>query len=72
MLWKIVYQSVFVLSNKWKKLNYEHISAVTGMTQASPRWKACLAAVKGSLDIALSSFYVRHYFDAESKEKVSG
>ena len=71
MLWRVVAQSLSILSKEWRDIAHEYSSAITGKSQEEPRWEQCLSSLTGSLGIALSSYYVRHYFKEESKDTVS-
>lgn len=71
MVWRVVAQSLSTLSKEWRDLAHEYSSVITGKSQEEPRWEQCLSSLTGSLGIALSSYYVRHYFREESKDTVS-
>ncbi|XP_042901081.1 neprilysin-2 isoform X3 [Parasteatoda tepidariorum] len=69
MLWRVVAQSLTMLSKDWRALAQEYSSVITGKSQEEPRWEQCLSSLSGSLGIALSSYYVKHYFKGDSKHR---
>ncbi|XP_054716984.1 neprilysin-2-like [Uloborus diversus] len=69
MMWRVVGQTMSVLSKEWRALALEYNSVITGKSVEEPRWEQCLSSLSGSLGIALSSYYVRHYFKGSNKEK---
>lgn len=73
MLWRVIDQSLPLLSKEWRAINLEYNKVLTGENYEKPRWKKCLSKLKsyyGSLTIALSSYYVHHYFTEETKNEV--
>ncbi|XP_035210660.1 neprilysin-2-like [Stegodyphus dumicola] len=68
MMWRAVKESADELSSEWRTLIQEYSSVTSGNQQEEPRWKQCLQTFSGSLNIALSSYYVREYFKEESKD----
>lgn len=68
MIWRVVAQSLSILSKEFRDIAQEYSSVITGKSQEEPRWEQCLSSLTGSLGIALSSYYVRHYFKEESKD----
>nr|WBW70053.1 venom protein [Lampona murina] len=69
ILWRVVLQSVPTLSKEWRNLYQEYISERTGETQPPPRWEECIFTIGGEpLQPALSAYYVRNYFEEESKD----
>nr|WBW70058.1 venom protein [Lampona murina] len=68
MLWRVVFETFSSLPGKWKDLHREYTLATTGEIQEKPRWEKCVSSITGSLSIALSSYYVRYYFQEDSKD----
>lgn len=68
MLWSVIDNSLPFLSKEWRYLNLEYFTVITGKREESPRWKKCLS---NTLDIALSSYYIRHHFKDETKDEVN-
>ncbi|CAL1279878.1 unnamed protein product [Larinioides sclopetarius] len=68
MMWRATWETFSFLSKEWRALDEEYDSVVNGNTQEVPRWETCLSSLTGSLGIALSSYYVRNYFNDDSKE----
>ncbi|GFT83781.1 neprilysin-2, partial [Nephila pilipes] len=71
MMWRAAGQTLSLLSKDWRALAQEYSTVITGKSQEEPRWEQCLSSLSGSLGIALSSYYVRHYFKDGSKDSVS-
>ncbi|KFM76718.1 Membrane metallo-endopeptidase-like 1, partial [Stegodyphus mimosarum] len=68
MMWRVAGQSLSILSKDWRTLAQEYSSVITGKSQEEPRWEQCLSSLSGSLGVALSSYYVKHYFREDSKD----
>ncbi|GFT19377.1 neprilysin-2 [Nephila pilipes] len=68
MMWRAAGQTLSLLSKDWRALAQEYSTVITGKSQEEPRWEQCLSSLSGSLGIALSSYYVRHYFKDGSKD----
>lgn len=68
MMWRVVGQSVSILSKQWRTLAQEYTAVITGKKQEEPRWEQCLSSLSGSLGIALSSYYVQHHFKDGSRD----
>ncbi|KAG8183509.1 hypothetical protein JTE90_003859 [Oedothorax gibbosus] len=68
MMWRVTGQTLSVLSKEWRELVKEYSAVLSGKSQEEPRWEQCLGSLSGSLGIALSSYYVKHYFKDGSKD----
>lgn len=68
MMWRVVGQSFSMLSKDWRALAQEYAGVLSGKSREEPQWERCISALTGSLGIALSNYYVRHYFKEGSKE----
>jgi hypothetical protein len=71
MLWRVVYDSMSLLSRKYRDLMHDYNRYFTGQDREEARWKVCVDLVSQQMNIATSSMYVRHYFRESSKNKVS-
>ncbi|XP_042904449.1 neprilysin-2 isoform X1 [Parasteatoda tepidariorum] len=69
MMWRVVGESLGSLSKDWRALKHEYSSALSGESAEKPRWETCLRSVNGHLGIAVSSYYIKHYFKGDSKQK---
>ncbi|EEC06628.1 neprilysin, putative, partial [Ixodes scapularis] len=67
MVWWVVLQSYATLGKPWRERLQEFGSVLTGETREMARWEQCMGSLTGYLGIALSSLYVRHFFQDESK-----
>ncbi|KAM7310750.1 neprilysin-2-like [Ixodes scapularis] len=67
MVWWVVLQSYATLGKPWRERLQEFGSVLTGETREMARWEQCMGSLTGYLGIALSSLYVRHFFQEESK-----
>ncbi|KFM72482.1 hypothetical protein X975_06354, partial [Stegodyphus mimosarum] len=66
MMWRVIQASFSLLPEKWKNIAKFHS---TGMITKTPRWIECISDLSNSgLDIALNSYYFRHYFEEENKD----
>ncbi|XP_035232459.1 neprilysin-2-like [Stegodyphus dumicola] len=68
MMWRVVHESLPMLSWYWRTLSER--SSAKEIIQEPPRWKYCLSTVTENFGLALSSYYLRHYFKQGSKESV--
>nr|XP_042904447.1 neprilysin-2-like [Parasteatoda tepidariorum] len=71
MMWRVVADSAGMLSKDWKALVQEYVLAITGEREEKPRWEQCVNSLSENLEIALSSYYIKHYFKGDSKQKAS-
>jgi len=60
--------SVKFMTAALRKRQLKFTSAISGQEEEEPRWKECIDTTMSSLKVALSSMYVRKYFDPESKK----
>ncbi|XP_077508956.1 neprilysin-2-like isoform X2 [Amblyomma americanum] len=67
MVWRVVLQSYASLSKPWRERLQEFNGVLTGKTRETARWEQCMGSLTGSLGIALSSLYVRHFFQEDAK-----
>ncbi|XP_040061858.1 neprilysin-2 isoform X2 [Ixodes scapularis] len=67
MVWRVVLQSYATLGKPWRERLQEFNAVLTGKTRETARWEQCMGSLTGSLGIALSSLYVRHFFQEDSK-----
>ena len=70
ILWRVVDESLPLLSKEWREVDLEYEKVLTGKSREKPRWEDCLKRVRDNLGIALSFYYVRHYFKVETKKEV--
>ncbi|XP_054269774.1 neprilysin-2-like [Macrosteles quadrilineatus] len=68
MMWHAARGMSGALTDEMRNRNQEYRRAVIGTTAREPRWKECVG-VAGSLGIALSSLYVKKFFDKTSKKE---
>lgn len=71
MLWRCVLQCFTTLGRKWRDAAQGYSKIITGQDREEPRWEQCLSSLTGSLGIAFSSLYVKHYFKEDSKKAVN-
>ncbi|KFM57100.1 Phosphate-regulating neutral endopeptidase, partial [Stegodyphus mimosarum] len=68
MMWRVVHASFPLLSEYWRTIADIH---TLGVVSEVPRWRQCISTLsKSALEVALNSYYVRHYFNEENKEAV--
>ncbi|KAM7310753.1 neprilysin-2-like [Ixodes scapularis] len=67
MVWRAVLQSYGMLGKPWRERLQEFIGVLTGQTREMARWEQCIGSLTGYLGMALSSLYVRHFFQEDSK-----
>uniref|UniRef100_A0A1B6KIH3 Peptidase M13 C-terminal domain-containing protein n=1 Tax=Graphocephala atropunctata TaxID=36148 RepID=A0A1B6KIH3_9HEMI len=67
MMWQAASGMVEILTNQMRDRKLEYRRAIVGIAAREPRWKECLN-VASSLSLALSSLYVKRYFDETSKQ----
>ncbi|XP_064459407.1 neprilysin-2-like isoform X2 [Ornithodoros turicata] len=67
MVWRVVLQSYATLSKQWREKLQEFNNILTGKTRETARWEQCMGSLTGSLGMALSSMYVRNFFQEDSK-----
>lgn len=67
-MWRITKESIPMLSERLRDRLTEFSKTLTGTSVKSPRWKKCVSDTSGNLNIALSSLYVRNYFDENTKK----
>ncbi|CAN7975082.1 unnamed protein product, partial [Ixodes persulcatus] len=67
MVWWVVFQSYATLGKPWRERLQEFDGVLTGETREMARWEQCMGSLMGYLGIAVSSLYVRHFFQEESK-----
>ncbi|KAM7312472.1 neprilysin-2-like [Ixodes scapularis] len=67
MVWRAVLQSYGMLGKPWRERLQEFIGVLTGQTREMARWEQCIGSLTGYLGMALSSLYVRHLFQEDSK-----
>nr|WBW70063.1 venom protein [Lampona murina] len=71
MLWNVVIESMPLLSREWRILHRRYQSLTEKKIEEKSRWEQCLVELTGSLNLALGSYYVRHYMDEESEGLIS-
>ncbi|XP_046660730.1 neprilysin-2-like [Homalodisca vitripennis] len=71
MMWKSARGMVYMLTNQMRERYMKYLSVVNGSTKREPRWKECVG-ITLSFSLALSSIYVKKYFDETSKEVALG
>ncbi|XP_067139630.1 neprilysin-2-like [Centruroides vittatus] len=69
MLWRLVGQSMSILTKKWRDRAQKYTSVITGKTREEPRWEQCMGSLTGSLGVSLASLYVRNHFKQDSKKE---
>uniref|UniRef100_A0A1W7RA35 Neprilysin n=1 Tax=Hadrurus spadix TaxID=141984 RepID=A0A1W7RA35_9SCOR len=69
MMWRLVGQSMSMMSKKWRDLAQKYSSVITGKTREESRWEQCMSSLTGSLGVSLASLYVRHHFKEDSKRE---
>uniref|UniRef100_A0A6G1S325 Phosphate-regulating neutral endopeptidase n=1 Tax=Aceria tosichella TaxID=561515 RepID=A0A6G1S325_9ACAR len=67
MIWRVVQDSMIYLSKRWHEPLQQCIIALTGQEYREQRLKYCLKPLMGSMSVAISSMYVKNYFDLDSK-----
>ncbi|KAG8183510.1 hypothetical protein JTE90_003860 [Oedothorax gibbosus] len=67
MMYRLTFQTLFVLSKEWRELVDEYSAVLSGKNQEKPRWELCVGSLYSNLHIALSSSYVKHFFKDFSK-----
>lgn len=80
MLWRVVEESLPFLSKELRNIEFEYNKVKMGDKKEKPRYMQCLLSTftkkpdvaPNKIDIGLSSYYHRHYFDARRKDVVSG
>ncbi|KAG0411557.1 hypothetical protein HPB47_011287, partial [Ixodes persulcatus] len=68
MVWRVVLQSYGTLGKPWRERLQAFIGVLTGQTRERARWEQCMGSLTGYLGMALSSLYVRHFFQEDSKD----
>ncbi|XP_046660728.1 neprilysin-2-like [Homalodisca vitripennis] len=66
MMWKAANGMVSMLTNQMRERQIKYLNVVYGLATREPRWKECIGTAS-SLTLALSSIYVKKYFDEASK-----
>lgn len=69
MKWRLVGQSMSMLTKKWRDLAQKYSSVITGKTREEPRWQQCMSSLTGSLGVSLASLYIRNHFKEDSKKE---
>ena len=67
-MWRITKESIPMLSERLRDRLTEFSKTLTGTSVKSPRWKKCVSDTSGNLNVALSSLYIRNYFDENTKK----
>lgn len=74
MLWRVVDDSLPLLSKEWRDIKLEYDTELTGKSGEEPRWGQCLTNLFSmpheNLEIPLSSYYIQHHFKAKTKDQV--
>lgn len=68
LIWRVAETSTDFLTKQLRNRQLEYFSVLNGQKTDKPRWKECIDYVIDYLSIAMSSSYVRKYFDQESKK----
>jgi len=68
LIWRVAETSTDFLTKQLRNRQLEYYSVLNGQKTYKPRWKECLDYVIDNLSIAMSSLYVRKYFNQESKK----
>ncbi|KFM71737.1 Membrane metallo-endopeptidase-like 1, partial [Stegodyphus mimosarum] len=55
-LWRVVQQSLPLLSEEWREMEYDPSKILT-----ENRYEECLASIRDNMGIALSAYYVQNY-----------
>ncbi|XP_035205492.1 neprilysin-2-like isoform X2 [Stegodyphus dumicola] len=71
MMWRVVLKSLPLLSKDWRALSLEHRRLSLPDADETPRWEECLSYFPAKLELALNSFYLRHYKGKENKAMVT-
>ncbi|XP_035226069.1 neprilysin-2-like [Stegodyphus dumicola] len=61
MIWRVVLESLPLLSNEWKNLVYGSMRK-TYDSKNELRWKQCVSSIMDNFRIPLNSYYVQQYF----------
>ncbi|KAG9511152.1 Neprilysin-2, partial [Fragariocoptes setiger] len=69
LMWRVVSQSMPLMSRKWRELAQTYTNVTTGRQREEPRWEQCLGPLTGTLGTALSALYARNHFKKESKAR---
>ena len=70
MLWRFIRHRMNNLDRRYPKVMQELYRQLYGREETPPRWKFCVAYVRGNLGNAVGSLFVKKYFDEHSKEDV--
>ncbi|XP_070498436.1 neprilysin-2-like [Chironomus tepperi] len=68
LAWRMTQYSVKFMTTALRKRQLKFTSSISGQEEEEPRWKECIDTTTSSLKVALSSMYVRKYFDPVSKK----
>ena len=78
MLWRVIDESLPFLSKKWRDVEFEYNKVKMGEVREKPRYVQCIGlpmhpwnVAAGKLDVGLSSYYLRQYFDEKGNDLVS-
>jgi predicted metalloendopeptidase len=71
MLWRVAYLSLSTGNKEMRDIRDNLHRHLYGITEKVARWKLCLSQLTGSLSMALSSLYIKHYFNSTLKQSVS-
>ncbi|XP_035217684.1 neprilysin-2-like [Stegodyphus dumicola] len=67
MMWRVVHASLPFLSEYWRSI----ADSYSLKKIEAPRWRQCISSLSDSaLEVALNSYYARHYLNEENKESV--
>ncbi|XP_054157418.1 neprilysin-2-like isoform X2 [Oppia nitens] len=71
MLWRVALQALSTGSKEMRDMKDNLHRHLYGITEKIARWKTCLSQLTGSLSMALSSLYIKHYFNSTLKQRSS-
>lgn len=69
LMWRIVFQSSDLLTDKLRKRTAAYEAAILGKKNEPPRWKKCVSQTTSKLTIAVGGMYVRRYFNEDAKQR---
>jgi len=69
MIWRIILQSYSSLNKQFRDAYFNYQRVVNGNSQEPARWDTCIGRVTDWMGMALSSLYVKHHFDPDSKKQ---
>lgn len=72
MGWRMLWQSVNSLSQKFVDIHDKLDRALTGSRAKHPRWHVCVKQTKTNFPLGMGALYVRRYFDESKKTKAEG